>query len=181
MYTFYIFWIRSWQPVVQYLQPSKLSYWRAVVKSHRCRCCCFVGYFLKIHQQKTLAIKHKNKDASPLSSQSSLLLPWYWVSLSTSRCQTSGGSVAMATGRKSRCSTWEGCTKPLLLPLWEEEKPIHCEIIGFRNIFLPSGAVKEGTGILIHTIVAVTSTLKDAGNDQMHLLLHATSKLLPCW
>ncbi|KAI1243366.1 hypothetical protein IHE44_0000963 [Lamprotornis superbus] len=36
-------------------------------------------------------------------------------------------------------------------------------------------AIKEGTGILIHTIVAVTSTLKDAGNDQMHLLLHATN------
>lgn len=62
--------------------------------------------------------------------------------------------------KKNRCSTWEGCTQPLLLPLWEEEKPIHCEIIAFKNTFLPSRAIKEGMGILIHTIVAVTSTLK---------------------
>lgn len=102
----------------------------------------------------------------------------HWAPLTA---RPTSGSVTMATGRKSRCSTWEGCTPPLLLPLWEEEKPIHCEIIAFRNIFLPSRAIKEGMGILIHTTVAVTSTLKDAGNDQMHLLLHATSKLLLGW
>lgn len=63
----------------------------------------------------------------------------------------------------------------------KKKKPICCETIAFRNSFLPSRAIKEGTGILIYTIVAVTRTLKDDENGQTHALLHATSKLLPGW
>lgn len=63
----------------------------------------------------------------------------------------------------------------------KKKKPIRCETVAFRNIFLPSRAIKEGTGILVYTIVAMTRTLKDNENGQTHTLLHAASKLIPSW
>lgn len=65
----------------------------------------------------------------------------HWAPL---RARPASGSVTMATRRKSRCSTWEGCTQPLLWTLrGEEKKPIHCETVAFRNIFLPLRAIKK--------------------------------------
>lgn len=37
------------------------------------------------------------------------------------RARPASGSVTMATGRKCRCSTWQGCTQPLLWSLREEK------------------------------------------------------------
>lgn len=184
VYMCYSFWMPSHPPVLQYLQSAELSCWRAVVRSDRCRwpiaSLWLVFWIFTSWKHWPWHIKIRILPLSPsLFTVFSLEGPGAGCHRARPTSQRLGHH---GNREKGRCSTWWGCTQPPLWSFWGEgKKPIHCETVTCRNIFLPLKAIKEGTGVLIYTVVTVTRTLKDSVDGQTQSLLHVTSKLLPSW